>query len=282
MSHDVTALGLLSRERDVYVYDQLGAGRSTRLADPSGYTERRAVEDLGRVVRFTGAERVVLLGHSWGARLVLRYAVTQPNRVSAVVLSAPGFPPTKADGAKVGDPARRLSDRDRIPLYGQLLRPRNLFLYALGKADPKVAHQAAGDEEMDARFARIYEKTTPGLFCDPPLAGRLGIEGVGHFAHDALATSNVDPLPAAELATITAPVLLVKPSCDYLPWSVVTAYAGLLPQTRVVVLPGAGHQAYNEEPQAYADVVDAFLTGRPLPYPPVRADVVPDSYSGER
>lgn len=286
MTHDVDALGLLNQDRDIYIYDQLGAGRSSRLADPSGYTEQRAMEDLARVVEFTSADQVALLGHSWGARTVTRYAVSQPGRVSAVVLSAPGHPPTRAEGGKVGDPTRRLPGAARLRLYGQLLRPRNLFLYALGKADLAVAHDAAGDGEMDARFARIYEKTRPGLFCDPTLAGRLGIEGVGHFAHHVLAVSNTDPLDASysadEVARMKAPVLLVKPSCDYLPWSVVPAYADLFKQARVVVLPGAGHQAYNEQPDAYAELVDAFLTGRPLPEPMVRPDVAPDSYFGER
>ena len=173
-----------------------------------------------------------------------------------------------------------------MALYGLAMRPRNLFLYALGGADQELAHDVVGDDEMDARFARIFEKTTPALFCDPARARGVGIEGAGHFAHAALATANADPLDgpvgARRLAELSAPVLLIKPSCDYLPWSVVPATTSLLPQTQVVVLPGTGHQAHIEDPHAHARLVDAFLAGEPLPYPVVTSDVAPDSYQGER
>ena len=66
MAHDAPALAALATDRDVYVYDRIGTGASTRLADPTGYTTARAVQDLEAVRGHTGAPRVVLLGHSWG------------------------------------------------------------------------------------------------------------------------------------------------------------------------------------------------------------------------
>lgn len=68
MAHDAPAFGPLATDRDVYVYDRVGTGASTRLADPTGYTTARAVADLEAVRIHTGASRVVLHGHSWGDR----------------------------------------------------------------------------------------------------------------------------------------------------------------------------------------------------------------------
>jgi proline iminopeptidase len=51
----------------VYVYDQVGRGRSSRLADPRGYTMERDVSDLEAIREEIGAERTVLIGHSYGA-----------------------------------------------------------------------------------------------------------------------------------------------------------------------------------------------------------------------
>ena len=122
--------------------------------------------------------------------------------------------------------------------------------------------------------------------CDPSLVHRLGTAGVGHFVHEALAVTNDYPLPSPLPATtrdrLVAKTLIIKPACDYLPWSTVTANATWLPHTQVVVFPDAGHQAYNERPDQYAGLVNSFLTEQRLPLPVVRPDIVPDSYRGVR
>ncbi|TDO68647.1 pimeloyl-ACP methyl ester carboxylesterase [Kribbella sp. VKM Ac-2571] len=283
LSHDVAALAGLATDRDVYVYDQLGSGSSSRLDDPLGYTDRRALDDLERVVAETRAPKVTLLGHSWGARIVTKYAVAHPDRLSAVILSAPGFPAGTSPGPqKIGDPGRRLDTAQRLRLYGYLMRPRNLFTYALSSIDLRVAHDTAGDREMDARFSDIYQRTTPGLFCDPHLADRLGVTGVGYYAHQALAADTSPLADGTVPARISAPTLIIKPACDYLPWSAVTENAGLAPRAQVVVLPDTGHQAYIEKPDAYAELVAAFLNHRPLPFPVVGAADPPTSYRGVR
>ncbi|WP_410601325.1 alpha/beta fold hydrolase [Amycolatopsis sp. lyj-90] len=63
-------------------WDQRGAGRS----DPRGpYTLDRMVADVDAVREWHGLDRVVVLGHSWGAHLGLLYALARPERVSALV-----------------------------------------------------------------------------------------------------------------------------------------------------------------------------------------------------
>jgi proline iminopeptidase len=47
-----------------------------------GYTTARAVHDLEAVRAHSGAQRVVLLGHSWGAR----YAVALPSNIATMSL----------------------------------------------------------------------------------------------------------------------------------------------------------------------------------------------------
>jgi len=71
MAHDAPAFAALATDRDVYVYDRIGTGASTRLADPTQYAIGRAVQDLDAVRASTGAPRVVLHGHSWGARIAV-------------------------------------------------------------------------------------------------------------------------------------------------------------------------------------------------------------------
>lgn len=72
-------------------WDQRGCGRSGRRRP---YTFIRFVADLDVVRRHHGAERVHLLGHSWGAMLALCYALEHPERVASLIyVSGTGIDP---------------------------------------------------------------------------------------------------------------------------------------------------------------------------------------------
>jgi proline iminopeptidase len=285
MAHDAPALAALATDRDVYVYDRAGTGASSRLTDPTGYTTARAVEDLEAVRAHTGAPHVVLLGHSWGARIAVAYAQEHRDHVAALVLIAPGQLPLEGADVPPGDLTTRLDTPELIKEYLRLLGPRNLFAYALTNADPRVAHSVAGDREMDRRFSVIYRESTPALFCDKRLTDRVGTTGVGYYAHyiPQLHPDPTDvPLHLDQLAMIKVPVLVIKPACDYLPWSDVVGYRRVFPQTQLVMIPDAGHVAHLEQPVLYIDLMHAFLTGQQLPLPVIEETTVPDGYRGTR
>jgi proline iminopeptidase len=284
MAHDAAAFAALATDRDVYVYDRVGTGASTRLADPTGYTTARAVQDLEAVRADTGADRVVLLGHSWGARFAVAYLQQHRDHVAALVLSAPGELPLDGRQPPPGNLTSRLDTGEKARLYGRLAGPRNLFTYALTAADPGVAHAIAGDREMDRRFAGIYRASTPALFCDEHQTGKVGTTGVGYYAHyvPQLHPDPTDiPLRSSELSTTTVPVLLIKPACDYLPWPT-AGYRTAFPRMQLIMLPDAGHAAYLEQPRLYFDVVRAFLAGEPLPLPTIDGNAIPATYRGTR
>lgn len=73
---------LLRDAARVIRWDQRGCGRSERRGR---YTVARFVADLDAVRRHAGADRVALLGHSWGAFLALRYALEHPDRVTRLI-----------------------------------------------------------------------------------------------------------------------------------------------------------------------------------------------------
>ena len=86
---------------DVWLVDLRGYGRSTRppemdlpAADnPPLVTTDVAIRDVGTAVehvrRVTGAERVTLLGWSWGTTIMGGYAASNPDKVERLVLYAP-------------------------------------------------------------------------------------------------------------------------------------------------------------------------------------------------
>lgn len=281
MAGDSRYFGRLAEEGyDVYVYDELGSGRSSRLDDPRGYTLERDVRDLEAIRRKLGAERIVLIGHSYGGTLAAAYTAAHAERVSKMVLSSPGDPSPAAGGASM---LGRLSTREKLGVYALLLPPRPMLVYTLLQVAPEAAHDLAGDREMDARFARVYNRTRPALHCeDKPLGPRL--HGLGFYANQYPQSTASPPhrdfLPA--LARQDVPTLVIKGSCDYLSWSSAVDYLRTMPDSRLVYLEGAGHNAYQDRPEQFSDNVRYFLNDEPLPQKRRQWGQPPKGYEGSR
>jgi proline iminopeptidase len=282
MAGDAAYFGQLTADGyDVWVYDQVGTGRSGRLADPRRYTIAREVADLEAIRGRIGADRMVLVGHSWGGQVAAAYLAAHPDHVAKVVFSSPGtLAPALEDGSS-GGVRKRLDTAQQLRLYALLARPRVLLAYTLLQTNPVAAHAFAGDAELDARNDRVYNAGRAGAHCRGAGPGPA-LRGLGfytfQFPQSAAARPWADPRPA--LARLATPALVVKGSCDYLSWSSGLAYRRALPGARLVYLRGAGHNAYQDQPAAFLAVVRAFLAGRPSPAPYRTGDGVPPDYEG--
>jgi proline iminopeptidase len=266
---------------DVYIYDQLGTGRSNRLVDPTGYALARNVADLEAARERIEAERVVLIGHSWGATLAAAYLAAHPARVARVVFSSPGALSLRAYGTAGTGVVDRLPPAGRDRVNALLYQPRATTAWALAQINPRAAHAFAGDRELDARFDRVTSAATPGLFCDTSIAP-LPVTGTGFYANQVTLADADAPDPRTALRVARVPALVVKGACDYLPWRFATEYRDTLPGAALVYLPGSGHQAYLDQPAAYFAAVRAFLRDEPPPLPPYNGDAPPPGYAGAR
>lgn len=279
MRGDSEYFGRLAQDGfDVYVYDQVGRGRSNRLADPRGYTLERDVADLEEIREEIGAESVVLIGHSYGGTIAAAYMTAYPEHVAKMVLSSPGDPSPEAAGASM---LFRLSTREKMGIYVLLLPPRPMLTYALLQVNPEAAHTFAGDAEMDARFDRVYNRTKPALHCEGEPPGSE-LHGLGFYAHyypqSATSPPPTDSLP--ELAGQETANLIIKGRCDYLSWSSAREYLRTLPNAQLLYLDGSGHNAYQDEPERYMANVRTFLHGQPLPEPQYEVQRMPEGYEG--
>jgi proline iminopeptidase len=82
------SLQALADERPVVFYDQLGCGKADAPSDEDVYTIQRSVDELDAVRSALGLDRVVLLGHSWGALLAVEYLCQGRGRgVERLILS---------------------------------------------------------------------------------------------------------------------------------------------------------------------------------------------------
>ncbi|MFZ4056491.1 MAG: alpha/beta fold hydrolase [Ferruginibacter sp.] len=75
---------------DVYFYDQVGSGASSRLNDISEYTVQRQVEDLNAIITKINSGKVTLIGQSWGSVLAAVYVSKHPERIDKIIFTSPG------------------------------------------------------------------------------------------------------------------------------------------------------------------------------------------------
>jgi proline iminopeptidase len=282
MAGDAAYFGQLTADGfDVWVYDQVGTGRSSRLADPRQYTIDRQVADLEAIRRRIGADRLVLLGHSWGAQVAAGYLAAHPAHVAMVVFSSPGPLAPALDDGSDAEVRSRLTTRQRLDLYRLLVRPRVLLGYTLLQVNPRAARAFVGDAEMDARNDRVYNAGRAGAHCRGASPGPA-LHGLGFYAYQFPQSAAARPWadPRSQLARLPTPALVIKASCDYLSWATGVDYRQALPNAQLVYLHRAGHNAYQDQPAAFLAVVRAFLTGRPLPIPPQSGSGVPADYEG--
>jgi proline iminopeptidase len=78
----------LMRSNKLVFIDERGGGKSSKLADPKGYTIANMVEDLEAVRLALGLGKISLLGHSFGGALVQAYALKYQKNLSHLILGS--------------------------------------------------------------------------------------------------------------------------------------------------------------------------------------------------
>jgi len=278
MAGDSAYFGQLTQDGyDVYVYDQVGSGRSSRLDDPIQYNIERDVDDLEAIRERIGAERIVLIGHSYGAGLAAQYMASYGSHVDKAVFISPGsLDPSDKSGGNI---TNRLKPGQLSKLYPLVLHPRSLMAYGLLQINPKAARAYAGDEEMDARFDRVFAATQPALHAENKQI-QQPIYGLGFYANQTPQTRKVSPPPdpRSALKSLQVPALIIKASDDYLSWS--SDYRQSLTESTLIYFRNAGHNVYHDEPERVLAAIRSFLSGDRLTEPEYSDLVPPSDYAG--
>jgi proline iminopeptidase len=74
------------RQHHVIFFDQRGCGQSIPYGSLEHNTTTELIEDINKILKHYKAEKVVLVGGSWGSTLSLAYGLAHPARVEAMVL----------------------------------------------------------------------------------------------------------------------------------------------------------------------------------------------------
>jgi proline-specific peptidase len=249
---------LIDVNRTLVFYDQRGRGRSSAVADQSRLGMDIEISDLEALRLHLGREKITLIGWSYLGAMVVLYAAQYPRHIDRVVQVGAVAPAAEIQRRATSTPM----DSESQALLERLREE------ALDNIDP---------EQFCAEYKKIYMKR---IFYDP--------SKITLFRSDRCKCENEMPVNVtAKLNAIFAsvgewnweerirdlevPVLAVHgaqdPSC---PLEGARTWAAWLRNSRLVVIPEAGHMPFVEQPELFYPSVDAFLKGEW----PERAEVV--------
>ena len=213
--------------------DQRGHGESDWAKPPAYATENFAADLLG-VIDALGWRRVALIGHSMGGYNAMSFTAWHPDRVSALVIvdSRPSIPVERLG---------RLRTRGRLTLR------------------PYPTLDAA------VRSFRLLPRET---VADPAFLAHLGQAGVvernGQWVYrfDPASNGSRQPVDAWTLLDrITTPTLIVRGELSpNLPRDVVDKLRAAIRGAAFAEVPGSYHHLVLDNPAAFVQAVDPFLT----------------------
>lgn len=221
----------LSEDYRVIRYDLLGHGLTG--PDPrERYAPKERAAFVGEVLDALGVDHAIIGGNSLGGLAAWRFAAQAPERVDALLLVSPGaYPMNGVDENPAEVPAAMALFLRTVPEAGVRATLERLY----------------GDPE------RITEERVKLM------GDMMRREGNGDAMIRSIEKFTL-PDPDADLATVTAPTLLLWGEADQLiPMANGEKLAEVIPNAKLVTYPGAGHIAQEEIPEETAADAAAFL-----------------------
>lgn len=220
----------------VVTFDHRGHGASDKPGRVEAYDLDRLATDTVEVANALSLDRFALLGHSMGGMVARRVVLAHPDRVRSLVLmdTSPGHPPSIDPELALAATGVALSDG--MTVLRALLDEAD----TLGSdADRRVRAERPGYAEFGARkWADVAPEAYAGL-----LRAIVG---------------QPDQLDAMRGIRVPTLVIVGEQDTHFVPASVSIAEA--IPNARLVVVPDAGHSPQFENPDAYFEAVDRFLS----------------------
>jgi len=233
-SNYMTSLKQLAGEQlAVIIYDQRGTGQSTQSVD--SYRMPDHVADLEAVRKASGAEKIHVLGHSWGGIVAMRYATIYPQRVRSIILMGSG-PPTR-ESVQAG----------QARLVQRII---------------KLQERGIISQNLQMETGNVIKAILPAYFSDPEFTIPEEIEKTtfSSMAYEKTLTAMGNWDFSDDVAELIHPVLLLWGEDDPFGLPMAEAIRNSLSnaQVKYVLLKGCGHY-WQENPAEFFSHIRAFL-----------------------
>lgn len=229
-------------------YDQLGCGKSDRPSNPDLWTIERYAEEIDAVRQHFGAERVHLIGHSWGGWLALEYARAHSPRLASLVLEN-----TCADVPFFILEQGRL----RAALETDVLNV--LLEHEVQGSFDDPAYQGAYDVFRAKHVLRTEEVPEPMMRSIVGLNSDIFTSMYG--PNDTIVTGNLAGWSGLEiLPSIELPTLIVSGQHDIITPNCARQMHARLPESQLVIFENSSHSPFFEEPEHFQQTLVSFYS----------------------
>jgi pimeloyl-ACP methyl ester carboxylesterase len=220
--------------------------------DEGRYDYDHHLADLEAVVAALGFERLVLVGHSLGGRVSIRYAGQHPERMAGLVIVDSGPELDRRGTLRI-----QLDVQDQqAPSFGSVAEYENALAHSYPAATPSAIRRMAENglrrREEDGRFV---------LKMDTALRGYVGQLTTREemLDHERQTTAAL----WESLERIDCSTLLVRGAAsDILAADVADRMVDdVLEKGRLEVVPQAGHSVMTDNPEGFREAVCRFVLG---------------------
>ncbi|MCP4249932.1 MAG: alpha/beta hydrolase [bacterium] len=222
-------------------FDQRGCRRS-HCRRP--FTVDANVGDVEAVRRHLQAERIFVIGHSWGGLLATCYAVAHPQCVAGLVLIG-------SIGTRPGweEPFWQTLAKRHTPQQ----RSR------LAKIDAEIARCRDGMQRQEL-YRRRFNAALPSYLAPGHRHVAPELESYHRWVSVSVMASvhrsrYADRAWVASLGELQVPVTIIHGRDDPVPWSVVEDLQHVMPQATVAALDDCGHFPWLETPDRFEPVL---------------------------
>jgi pimeloyl-ACP methyl ester carboxylesterase len=234
---------LLSRHLQVLAVDPRGIGRSTKSPPP--YTVEAWADDFAVMIDKLGFGPIHVLGSSLGGSMALALAQRHPGKLKSLIV---------VGGFSELDRATELNFRLRLRLIEKLGMSDEVADYmGLWTLTRKFINSDDGFATMRANQANIRANSADSYSAFVEALLKWGRCQPGQ---------EQEPKFTTLLDSITTPTLVVTSDNDHLiPKELSDLIADRIAGAKLVVMPGAGHIPFMEQPDEVVRIVVEFLEG---------------------
>ena len=244
--HFMTDLFKLSDERQVFIYDQIGSGRSSATLKKH-WTVKTFVDELTALINAWQLDDFHLFGASWGTTLALEYYLKRRKGIKSLVFQSPMF-------------STRDWQEDANHLIKQLPVPTRKvinYCHEIEATDSKV-YQEAMELYYSKHVCRNKTRAKIARGFKNPNGNRIYQHMWGASEFSATGTlKNYDR--TARLKNIYRPTLFICGQYDEARPSTARRYAKAIPNAHLTIIPGASHAILAEKPARLIKEVRHFL-----------------------
>lgn len=239
--HVSSTWDVLAKKRRVIFYDQRGTGRSPATKDQT-YTLADQIADLEDLRAHLGADRIELLGHSWGGYLVMAYAASHPEHIAHLIIvdsAAPKF-------------------KDTVFLFDNVF-PEGTEREAAFAFKEEMGDKASQDADLREYFTMLFYSPANRDKFVATVQPSVYKKDINEAVEKDIERFDLNP----ELHKFKFPTLVITGRYD-MNVAPVVAYKihQAIPGSQFAVFERSGHLPFFEEPDEFVRVMEDFLSGK--------------------